>query len=154
MIARIQNLYLLLVSMLAVASMFFPFWSFSAGQEYLVSDLGVPAITAAGYDFICFSERLFSPLTAIVAITAIFLFKNREIQSKLIGLAILFFVGDLFAGLTAAHFMNLHFETIGAFFSHKPEAGFFILLPEPVLLMLALKGVKTDEKIANAYKRL
>lgn len=154
MIARIQNLYLLLVGLLAVASMFFPFWSFTAGQEYLVSDLGVPAITATGYDFISLAERLFSPLTAMTAITAIFLFNNRRVQSQLIALAILFFVGDLFAGLTAAHFMNLHFETINPALTHKPETGFFILLPEPVLLMLALKGVKTDEKIANAYKRL
>ena len=152
MIARIQNLYLLLVGLLAVTSMFFPFWSFSTGQ--VVSDLGVPAITTAGYDFICLAERLFSPLTAITAITAVFLFNNRRVQSKLIALAILFFVGDLFTGLTAAHFMNLHFETINPALTHKPEPGFFILLPEPVLLMLALKGVKTDEKIANAYKRL
>ena len=154
MIARIQNLYLLLVGMLAVASMFFPFWSFSAGQVYLISDFGVAEITTVGYSLVCYAGRLFSPLTAIVAITAIFLFNNRIVQSKLIALAILFFVADLFAGLTAAHFLNLHFETIGAAITHKPEAGFFILLPEPVLLMLALKGVKTDEKIANAYKRL
>ncbi|MEI6640102.1 MAG: DUF4293 domain-containing protein [Chlorobium sp.] len=154
MIARIQNLYLLLVGLLAVASMFFPFWSFNARQIYLISDFSVPEITTAGYALLCYAERLFSPLTAIVAVTAIFLFKNRAIQSKLITLALLFFVGDLFAGLTAAHFMNLHFEAIGAALTHKPEAGFFILLPEPVLLMLALKGVKKDEKIANAYKRL
>ena len=93
-------------------------------------------------------------MTAIISIAAIFLYKNRTLQSKFILLAILLFVADLFSGLTAAHFMNQHFENIRAIITHRPEAGFFIILPEPVLLMLALKGVKKDDKIANAYKRL
>jgi len=93
-------------------------------------------------------------LTAILSLASIFLFKNRVLQSKLILLGILLFLGDLFSGLTAAHFLNQYFQSIGTAVTHKPEAGFFILLPEPVLFMMALKGVKKDEKIVNAYKRL
>jgi len=30
----------------------------------------------------------------------------------------------------------------------------FMMLPEPVLFWMALKGIKKDDKIVNAYKRL
>ncbi|MEI7695418.1 MAG: DUF4293 family protein [Chlorobium sp.] len=154
MLARTQNLYLLIVALLAIGSIFLPFWSFSADQLLLISDSGPAVITDSAYSLASSAGRIFSPLTALASISAIFLFKQRELQSKLIMLAMLLFLGDLFAGLTAAHFVNEHFKSLGSIATHHPEWGFVILLPEPVLLLLALKGVKTDEKIANAYKRL
>ncbi|MEI8186114.1 MAG: DUF4293 domain-containing protein [Chlorobiaceae bacterium] len=155
MVARIQNLYLFLAGLFAAGSMFFPFWSFSAGKIYLISDFA--SFTTPGIMYVtesCYAAGIFSPLTAIISLAAIFLFKNRALQSKLIQLAILLFLGDLFSGLTAAHFLNQYFQSIGSSVTHRPEAGFFMLLPEPVLFMLAMKGVKKDDKIANAYKRL
>ena len=155
MVARIQNLYLFLAGVLAAGSMFFPFWSFDAGKAYVISDFasfstsGIPFVNGA-----CFAAGIFSPLTTIISLAAIFFFKNRVLQSKLILLGILLFLADLFSGLTAAHFLNQYFQSIGTAVTHTPEAGFFIMLPEPVLFILALKGVKTDDKIANAYKRL
>jgi hypothetical protein len=155
MVARIQNLYLFLAGLLASGSMFFPFWSFSAGKVYFIADFA--SFSTPGILYVtesCYAAGIFSPLTAILSLASIFLFKNRTLQSKLILLAILLFLGDLFSGLTAAHFLNQYFQSIGTAVTHKPEAGFFMLLPEPVLFMMALKGVKKDEKIANAYKRL
>ncbi len=154
MIARIQNLYLFLAALLAAASMFFPFWSFNAGHLILISDFSASAITEVQYSLACYAGTLSSPLTAIVSIAAIFFYSKRALQSKLILLAMALFIGDLLSALTAAHFMNQHFESIGTVITHRPEAGLFMLLPEPVLLWLALQGVKKDDKIANAYKRL
>ena len=154
MVARIQTLYLFLVALLAATSMMFPFWSFTTPKLFFVTDLssfpdaGIMQVTSN------YAAGLFSPLTAIVALAAIFLYKKRELQKKLILLGMLLFLGDLLSGLTAAHFLNQYFNCTCITFSHKPEAGFFMLLPEPVLLWLALKGVKKDDKIANAYKRL
>ena len=153
MVARIQTLYLFLVALLAVASMFFPFWSFSIPTLFFISDFapfpdaGIMQVTSS------YAAGIFSPLTAIAAIAAIFLYKKRALQKKVILLGMLLFLGDLLSGLAAAHFLNEYLCTCVAF-SHKPEAGLFILLPEPVLLWLALNGVKKDDKIANAYKRL
>ncbi|MEI7788649.1 MAG: DUF4293 domain-containing protein [Chlorobiaceae bacterium] len=155
MVARIQNLYLFLAGLLAAGSMFFPFWSFSAGKIYFITDFA--SFSTPGILYVtesCYAAGIFSPLTAILSLASIFLFKNRVLQSKLILLGILLFLGDLFSGLTAAHFLNQYFQSIGTAVTHKPEAGFFMLLPEPVLFMMALKGVKKDEKIVNAYKRL
>ena len=154
MVARIQNLYLFLAGLLAVASMFFPFWSFSAGHLFLVSDFCASDFAEIQYSLASSAGGIFSIMTALISIAAIFLYKSRTLQSKFILLAILLFVADLFSGLTAAHFLNQHFESIHTLITHRPEAGFYLILPEPVLLMLALKGVKTDDKIANAYKRL
>jgi len=155
MIARIQNFYLFLAGLLALGSMFLPFWSFSAGKIFFIADFA--SFSTSGITYVtesCFAAGVFSPLTALFSLAAIFLFKNRALQSKVILLAILLFLGDLFSGLTAAHFLNQYFQGIGTAVTHRPEAGFYILLPEPVLFMLALKGIKTDEKIVNAYKRL
>jgi Domain of unknown function (DUF4293) len=154
MVARIQTLYLFLVALLAVASMFFPFWSFSTPRLFFVTDFaqfpdaGIMQIASS------YAAGIFSPLTALVAIAAIFLYKKRELQKKLILLGMLLFFGDLLSGLASAHFLNQYFNFTCIAFSHKPEAGFFMILPEPALLWMALKGVKKDDKIANAYKRL
>jgi hypothetical protein len=153
MVARIQTLYLFLAGLLAVVSMFFPFWSFSIPTLVFITDFapfpdaGIIQVVSS------YAAGIFSPLTAIAAIAAIFLYKNRALQKKVILLGMLFFLGDLLSGLAAAHFLNEYLCTCVAF-SHKPEAGLFILLPEPVLLWMALNGVKKDDKIANAYKRL
>ncbi len=155
MVARIQNLYLFLAGLLAIGSMFVPFWSFSAGKIFVITDFA--SFSTPGILYVtesCFAAGIFSPITAILSLAAIFVFKNRVLQTRLIQLSILLFLGDLFSGLTAAHFLNQYFHSIGTTATHRPEAGFFMLLPEPVLLILALKGVKKDDKIANAYKRL
>ncbi|MCF8216146.1 MAG: DUF4293 domain-containing protein [Chlorobium sp.] len=153
MLARIQTVYLFIAALLAVASMFVPFWSFSAAELVYFRDFG--AMEAAGLVQVSasYAAGIFSPLTAIAAIAAIFLYRNRTLQAQLIGLSVVLFVCDLLSGLVAAHFMNEYFEQSAAV-SHNPEAGLFMMLPEPVLLWLALKGVKKDDKIANAYKRL
>jgi hypothetical protein len=154
MLARIQTLYLFLAGLLAGVSMLFPFWSFNATTLFLISDFspfpdaGIIEVTSS------YAAGIFSPLTALVSIAAIFLYNNRALQRKLIIVGIVCFIGDILSGLTAAHFMNLYFQQIGTAAAHKPEAGFFMLLPEPVLFWLALNGVKKDDKIANAYKRL
>ncbi len=153
MIARIQTLYLLLVALLAALSMMLPFWSFTTTKLFFITDFssfpdaGIMQVTSN------YAAALFSPLTIVVSLAAIFLYKKRELQQKLILLGMLFFFCDLLSGLAAAHFLNQYLCSCMAF-THKPEAGLFILLPEPILLWMALKGVKKDDKIANAYKRL
>lgn len=154
MLARVQSLYLLIAGLLAAASMSVPFWSFSTDRLVFFTDFG--AVQAAGLFQVTasYTAGIFSPLTAIVSIAAIFLYKNRALQGKLIVLAVLLFMVDLLSGLTAAHFLNQYFRSMYPEMAHKPEAGMFMMLPEPVLFWMALKGIKKDDKIVNAYKRL
>ncbi|NTU54390.1 MAG: DUF4293 domain-containing protein [Chlorobiaceae bacterium] len=154
MFSRIQTLYLFVAALLAVGSMTMPFWTFSAGQVIHFGDFmdvqGAGLIVTAG----SLTGGLLSPLTGIVSLATIFMFKNRKLQLTLIVLCVALFAADLFSGLVGGHFLKQYLETKSPAISFTPGGGLFMLLPEPVLFWLASLGVKKDEKIATAYKRL
>ncbi|NTW54822.1 MAG: DUF4293 domain-containing protein [Chlorobaculum sp.] len=154
MFSRIQTLYLFLAALLAFGSMAFPFWSFTAGHPVLFGDFmnveGAGFIVTAG----SVAGGIFSPATGIVSLATIFFFKDRKLQQTLITLCFVLFAADLLAGLAGGHFLKQHLETLSTSVGFAPGGGLFMLLPEPVLFWLASLGVKKDEKIATAYKRL
>jgi hypothetical protein len=154
MLSRIQNLYLLLAALLAFGSMTMPFWTFTAGHLVIFGDFmdvqGAGIVVTAG----SIAGGIFSPLTGIVSLVSIFMFKNRKLQQTLIFLCFALFAADLFAGLAGGHFLKQYLETQSGAVTFRPDGGLFMILPEPVLFWLASLGVKKDEKIATAYKRL
>ncbi len=154
MLSRIQSLYLFLAAMLALASMAFPFWTFTTDHVILFGDFmdvqGAGVIVSAG----SIAGGIFSPLTGIVALITIFLYKNRKFQQTLIVICFALFLADLLSGLVGGHFLKQYLETQATSVSFAPGSGLFLLLPEPILFWLASLGVKKDEKIATAYKRL
>lgn len=155
MLARMQSLYLFIAALLAFSSLLFPFWHFVAETEYLLMDFRPFAGANSIQIFTLYVSSIVSPITGLLSIAAVFLYKNRELQSKLIFVLFLLFLVDILSGLIAGHLVNLQFgESFGSGIEHFPGAGFFVILPEPLLFWLALKGVKKDEKIASAYKRL
>ncbi|ANT65355.1 hypothetical protein Ptc2401_01611 [Prosthecochloris sp. CIB 2401] len=156
MLARLQTLFLALTALLAIASSFLPFWYFSAGETILLSDFAPVAEAGIVHTITLYLSSVFSPLTALIALTAIVLFKNRKQQALLANIAMLLFVIDLLTGLTAAHFLNSWLQATmqDSVIQHAPGAGLFVICPEPLFLWLALKGIAKDEKIATAYKRL
>ena len=154
MFSRIQTLYLFIAALLAFGSMAFPFWSFTTDHLILFGDFkdvqGAGFVVTAG----SIGGGILSPLTGIVALSTIFLYSNRKLQQKLIFLCYVLFAADMLAGLAGGHFLKQHLETLSTTVSFAPGGGMFLLLPEPVLFWLASLGVKKDEKIATAYKRL
>ncbi len=156
MLARLQSLYLFLAALLAFSSLLFPFWYYSMEEShYLLLDFQPLASASSMHIVSLYVSSIISPVTGLLAIIAIFFYKTRALQTTLILVLILLFLVDLLSGLAAAHFMNEQLlASFGSGVEHAPGAGFFVLLPEPVLFWLAMKGVKKDEKIANAYKRL
>jgi len=155
MLARAQSLYLFIAALLAFSSLLFPFWYYMAGTAYLLTDF--TPFSSAGIVHITgiYVSSILSPISGILSIAAIFLYKNRSLQSTLISVLIVIFLADVLSGLTAAHFMNEYLsQEAGTAVEHQPGAGLFVLLPQPLLFWLAMRGVKKDEKIVNAYKRL
>ena len=154
MLSRIQSLYLLIAALLAFGSMTMPFWTFTAENVVFFGDFmdvqGAGALVTTG----SIAGGIFSPLTGIVSIAAIFQFKNRKLQQNLILLCFALFTGDLISGLAGGHYLKLYLETKATGVTFQPNGGMFLILPEPVLFWLAKLGVKKDEKIASAYKRL
>lgn len=155
MLARTQSFYLFIAALLAFSSMFFPFWHFIADSLYVLRDFRPFTEANVIHSISLYISGIVSLAIGLFSITALFLYKNRALQSRLILVLILLFLVDVLSGLTASHFMNEKLgQDFGSGFEHSPGAGFFVLLPMPLLFWLAMKGVKKDEKIATAYKRL
>lgn len=154
MFARAQTFYLFAAALLAFSSMFFPFWYFVSDSSYALRDFGPLAGAGALHAVGLYLSSILSPLVALLAAGAALLYKNRALQSRIILLLIVLFLGDILTGLLSAHFVNIYLEQSTSAVEHAPGEGLFMLLPEPLLFWLALKGVKKDEKIATAYKRL
>lgn len=154
MLSRIQSLYLFFAALLAFGSMAFPFWTFTTDTVILFGDFtnveGAGVMVSAG----SIAGGILSPLTGIVAMVTIFLFTKRKLQQTLIVLCFVLFAADLLVGLAGGHFLKQYLETQSTTVSFAPGSSLFMLLPEPVLFWLATLGVKKDEKIATAYKRL
>lgn len=154
MLARIQTLYLFVTAALALGSMILPFWSFNATQLIYFSDFANTQASEARLVATSYAAGLFSVLTAFLSVVALFLYRNRMLQKTFVLLALLCSALDLFSGFAGAHLLNQCLLQTGLTPTHRPEAGMFLLLPEPVLVWLALGGINRDHKIANAYKRL
>lgn len=155
MLARMQSLYLFIAALLAFSSMFFPFWHFIADSLYVLRDFRPFTEANVVHIVSLHVSGIVSLAIGLLSIAALFFYKNRTLQSTLILVLFLLFFVDILSGLTASHFMNVKLgQDFGPGVEHSPGAGFFVLLPMPLLFWLARKGVKKDEKIATAYKRL
>ncbi|MBO8092477.1 MAG: DUF4293 domain-containing protein [Prosthecochloris sp.] len=155
MLARIQTLYLILAAILAFASSFLPFWYFQTETTLVLADFSPLAEAGLVHITTLYISSILSPLSGITALVAIALFTNRKLQSLLLTSLMVIFVADILSGLTAAHYLNVWIENSSAMAAeHGPGGGLFVMLPLPLLYWLAMKGIKKDEKIATAYKRL
>lgn len=154
MFSRIQNLYLLIATLIAFGSMTMPFWSFNTEPVTLYGDFldieGAGAIVTA----CSIAGGLFSPFTGFVSLFTFFMFETRIRQQKLIIIATLCGIADMASGLIGGHYLKQYLVTKYPSVSVSPEGGFLLLFPEIVLFMLAFFAVRKDEKIATAYLRL
>ena len=132
MIQRIQSLYLLIASIaMALVSFKVPVWSLNEEFTFAQDDSKMFILTI--------TATLFSAL-------AIFIFKNRKLQMKLIRLAILVIAViavrlGLLIGSTEFDFV-LNYNCVG------------LLLFALVALVMAYKGVKKDEDLVRSVDRI
>ena len=136
MIQRIQTIYLLIVA------------GISAGLTFLVN-LWVTieeVVVFAKDEIVYFSMFMVS---AILALIAIFMFKNRKFQFVLGRLNIL--LNFILLGLFVYRSLSISGET-----SDVSEKGIGILLPifSIVFLVLANKAIKKDEDLVKSVDRL
>ena len=136
MIQRIQTIYLLIVA------------GISAGLTFLVN-LWVTieeVVVFAKDEIVYFSMFMVS---AILALIAIFMFKNRKFQFVLGRLNII--LNFILLGLFVYRYLSISGET-----SDVSEKGIGILLPifSIVFLVLANKAIKKDEDLVKSVDRL
>ena len=141
MIQRIQSIYLLIVITLSAMLPFvFKLWEDSKNEVYaldLFSDTSVLAKLIPIFFF----------LTALIALIAIFKFKNRKLQfvlGRIIILINLFLLGILI-------YLSL---TIPGEASSEKGIGMFITIVVIVFAVLANKAIKKDEDLVKSVDRL
>lgn len=135
MIQRIQSIWLLLASIAAFAGITFPFYAGTDAQ-------GIPSSTLDATDSL--PLLINTIIVGIISLLAIFLYKNRKLQINLCLIAIL-------AQITLIYFY--YAET------KRYMGGTFALtsILEPlvvVLLILAILGIRKDDKIIKESNRL
>lgn len=140
MIQRIQSVWLLLAAAAAFLSMQFPFYSGN------IVDAGQAKHFAY---FTAKSHTLLTILTAgvgIAALVAIFLFKNRKQQFRITLITLLVSVINLVLFFTQSK------TFVPGEGNYNLTAIFAIIVP--VFLIMAMRGIRRDEKLVKSLDRL
>jgi len=151
MIQRIQTVFLFLVFLVAILLMFFPLASFHIDESVFQMNLfgfdganhldaEMPNIMAIG---------ILDALLGIMALFAIFQFKNRKFQMKLVMIIML-----INFGLLAAIFY--YAEQVGTSLDIKANydiAAYFPIV-SVLFLIYANRNIRADEKLVRQSERL
>ncbi len=155
MLQRIQSIYLFAASLVLFALYFFPL-----AHNVYINNVSVTIMVTGIFQNVngtLLHTETFTALTAITAVVAliplviIFLFKNRKQQLTLCYSAILVLFGYSFWMAQTVK------KAVGdgvQLDSHTMGIGLFLTSISIVMLLLATKGIKNDEKLVKSADRL
>ena len=156
MIQRIQTVYLSLAVAALAAMFYFPLASFIGGPNdqliyYMYSVVSkMPDSTTDLPVYFIYPIFGLAVLTIILSLTAIFLFKNRMGQLKLVrGGIILILIMIAVFFFYAAPLLEAASGTIAEY-----EIGSYMPVLAFVFLILAYRGIMADEKLIRSADRL
>lgn len=148
MIQRIQTVYLLLASLLGA---FLVFFNPHLWRARLINNTYRYFPDQSDYQYFYF---ILTMIITLLAFICIFLFKKRKLQFRLtllnfffsIGLVVLqyFLIEEMKDGLTMDQMLNSS--------TYLPAA--FLSIPIIILLFLAARGIRKDEKLLRSLDRL
>ncbi len=151
MIQRIQSVYFLLAGIFPAILFFVPVFSFeNAGQSHVLSAMTF-GFTGSPDLHTPWGVVVFTTLSVVLPIFAIFKFKNRPLQIKLAKYTIL--VHTLLA-MTFAVYAWTYINGFAQFTSFGIGAGLFFWILAIVLIILAKRAVKRDEDLVRAADRI
>lgn len=149
MIQRIQTVYLFLAALGLGSQFFLPYAAAPAGS---VTDAAA-TFSDGVFDLKDRTGLLVSTaIAAILAAAAIFLFKNRSLQSRVTSIGS--FATALLAILLAAQFFFLMKETGAQMNGVRYQAGLAMPAVAAVLLWLANRNIRKDESLVRSMDRL
>lgn len=161
MIQRIQTLYLVGVLLLSVLSFCFPLAVFETDKydasEYNLIPKEVSAeTTSLPQNSIAWNAIFFPIATGVLALVAIFLFKNRPLQMRISAFGFLIatiYVGMLLLWIISAQETALAEQQIQV---TKTIYGVSTYLPmgQVLLFILAQRAIKKDEKLVRDSERI
>jgi peptidoglycan/LPS O-acetylase OafA/YrhL len=150
MIQRIQTVYLLLTTILAVLFLSGTIINFENGTNLNLE--GISGVVSPGPEN---SKNELLPLTIlliavpIMSLLTIFIYRNRKSQMKLTILLIILILLEIAAVAYYTHYIMGNFNT-------DPVPGLKLILPVLMLIfaILAYRGIREDEKLVRSYDRL
>lgn len=156
MIQRIQTVWLFLASFVLFGLFVFPYVNFidlvGLGKRILVTGTFSSVNNESVRETSSIMLALVSGFVALLPLIAIFQFKNRKNQIKLIGLIIV-----LIIVLGVWMFSNAASKLAGISQTIQPGnigVGFFLLPVAVILLAMAIGGIRKDEKLIKSADRL
>ena len=140
MIQRIQTIWLLLATALGISSLK---TSFYVGSR-IKDNIPQPAeVITASYNIMLMVATI---ATATLAFLAIFLFKNRKLQIRVVIVSLLLSLGTILL----YYWQSKSFAGEGSTFTITA----IIPIAIPVLLILAWRGIYKDHKVIKSLDRL
>lgn len=153
MIQRKQTLYLLLAAVATLACLSLPLGSIEQqgmGVEPVLYNIALvtQGNTGASLDFTYAPLAVLLAVTAILELTAIFLFKNRMRQSRLCAISI----AVIFAWIV----LFMYFKYFGMTETGQLQQGFAAYLPfvSAVFNWLAFRAIRADEQLVRSADRI
>ena len=152
MIQRKQSIYLLFATIVMALFYFFPIAEFMVNStDYYLNFKEIASLNNKNKDILTQVYPLTILLSLIVGLNfiAIFLYKNRSLQMRLITFNIIVTVG--FIGLVVFYIYQAAntFET-----KYYLQYTFILPLIAIIFNFLAYKGIKKDDNIVKSYDRI
>ena len=159
MLQRIQTVFMILVALSMVASIFFPIWlttSPATGEAFVFMPVYFQHITATGAEpaityFPYSTIGILNVLVAMVAIYQIFQYKNRLTQMKLGALV------SFLAVISVAFSMFLIYQGKQDWLPELPgtySIGIYLSMASLVWNMLSNRFIRKDEKLIRSVDRI
>jgi len=157
MIQRIQSLFLLGVVVISVLIFFFPLASFLSDYYYYklyLTDMRNMAPEVEPMFSIYFTMPLLvlNVVAAIVSFIAIFYFRKRMLQIRLVRLA--FILEIVFIALIFFYYIPQVEEHLSLTSDYTGVIGIYLPLGSLLLLILANRFIVRDEKLVRSTERL
>ncbi len=155
MIQRKQTLFLFFAVLSLAGLIFLPIASFIGEKDSLV--LYVYKLVSLVPDSVtAFGSLFLLPLLSIVIVTAItsfgaiFMFKNRILQMRIVRLMVFLLIVAI--GLFFLYYTNALEEASGG--KITPELGIYLIPVSILFLFFALRGIIADERLIRSSERL
>lgn len=157
MIQRIQSVFLFLAFVATVVLYFYPIagvYSDLHTYKLYVYELKnmVPGEASLFTFMTTFPLLLLNIIVGVIAVTSIFLYKNRIRQAKIVRLAILLEI--VFIALVFFVYAGIIEKNLFASPEYLEESGMYFPLISLIFLILAYRFIMKDEKLVRSVDRL
>ena len=138
MIQRQQSIWLLLAAAASMLGFFFPF--FGGAEQNLNATSGSMSTVNAGSSFFLI---IVTAASVLLGFSAIFLYKDRKMQSRLV-------IAGLVLSLVAIVLYFSEIKGLPGVIALSSVITFLV----PVFYLLALRGIRRDEKLIKSLNKL